>query len=171
MKPKGNTSRWRRWLKLCGIGTEEGLGHEYLQDPDIHVVLRAKYLYIAYMRDLCEDLALETGFDENEAFAIKLAFDEILTNAFEHGCTHPGDDKIEIRISFAGTGAFVCIRDPGGKPFDYRRYKGFHEKFPDAIGSGLCLVDKFTGEWVVNTKSGEYTDVMFFKKKSEREEK
>ncbi len=144
---------------------------EHLKDPDIHVVLRAKYFYIAYVRDMCESLALEMGFSEDDAFGVKITIDEILTNAFEHGCTHPGSDKIEVKISFAGTGIFVCVRDPGGKVFDYRKYKGIEVASPDSVGSGLCLVDKFTDEWVVNTKPGEYTEVMSFKKKSEKEER
>ena len=150
---------------------ERDVVREHLSDPDIHIVLRAKYLYIAYMRDLCESMALGMGFGENDAFGIKLVVDEILTNAFEHGCTHPGNDKIDVKISFAGTGIFICVRDPGGIPFDYRKYKGVEVSSPDSVGSGLCLVDKFTDEWVVNTKPGEYTEVMSFKRKSEKEAK
>ena len=149
----------------------EDVGREHLSDPDIHMVLRAKYLYIAYMRDLCEGLALDMGFNENEAFGIKLAIDEVLTNAFEHGCTHPGSDTIDIKISFAGTGIFICVRDSEGKQFDHKKYRGIVVSSPGSIGTGLCLVDMFTDEWVVNTKPGEYTDVMFFKRKSEKEER
>ena len=167
---KGNTGRWLRQLLSPSKGKKDA-GREHLSDPDIHVVLRAKYLYIAHMRDLCESLALEMGFSEDDAFGIKLVVDEILTNAFEHGCTHPGNDKIDFKVSFAGTGIFICVRDPGGKPFDYRKYKGFEVSSPDSVGSGLCLVDKFTDEWVVNTKPGEYTEVMSFKRKSGKEER
>ena len=148
---------------------KEDAGREYLSDPDIHIVLHAKYLYISYMRDLCEGLALEMGFNVDDAFGIKLVVDEILTNAFEHGCSHPGDDKIDFKVSFAGTGIFICVRDPGGKSFDHTKYKGFEASSPDSIGSGLCLVDKFSDEWVVNTKPDEYTEVMSFKRKSEKE--
>lgn len=156
---------------LTPSGPEKDMGREHSKTPDIHVVLRAKYLYIAYIRDLCGGLAREMGFSEGDAFGIKLVVDEIVTNAFEHGCTHPGDDKIDVKISFAGTGIFICVRDPGGKLFDHRKYRGFEANSPDSIGSGLCLVDKFSDEWVVDAKSGEYTEVMFFKRKSEKEEK
>jgi anti-sigma regulatory factor (Ser/Thr protein kinase) len=168
MSKAGDTGRWLRQL-LTPSKEGKDLNREHLGDPDIHVVLRAKYLYIAYVRDLCESLALDMGFSEDDAFGIKLVVDEIVTNAFEHGCTHPGNDKIEVKVSFAGTGIFISVRDPGGKVFDHRKYRGFEANSPDSIGSGLCLIDKFTDEWVVNAKTGEYTEVMAFKKKSDKE--
>ena len=66
---KGDTGRWLRQL-LTPSKAENDMGREYLSDPDIHVVLRAKYLYIAYMRDLCESLSLEVGFCEGELNSI-----------------------------------------------------------------------------------------------------
>lgn len=167
---KKDTGKWLRQL-LSPSKAGKDVGSEHLSDPDIHIVLRAKHRCIAYMRDLCESLALDVGFNEDDAFGIKLAIDEILTNAFEHGCTYPGSDKVDIKISFAGTKIFICVRDSRGKQFDYRKYKGIEVRSPGSIGTGLCLVDRFTDEWVVNTKPGEYTDVMFFKRKSEKEER
>ena len=133
-------------------------------EPDvIHIVFPARHFYLGHMRDLCEKLVIERGFNQMEALQIKVAFDEILTNAFKHGCTHYGQDKIDVQISTDSSGVFVCVRDPGGKPFNYKQYREFDQKFPDSSRTGLHLVDKFADGWAVNTKLGKYTEVTFFK--------
>lgn len=149
------------------IEPEEGFKREETGEPDVvRIVFPARHFYLAHMRDLCEKLVLEGGFNLAEALKIKVAFDEVLTNAFKHGCTNYGRDKIDVQISLDGAGIFVCVRDPGGKPFDYKRYREFDKKFPDSSRTGLHLVDKFTDGWSVNTKPGKYTEVTFFKNHS-----
>jgi len=119
---------------------------------------------------MCEKLVAGTGFTQDEIFAVKLAFDEVLTNAFMHGSTHPGDDRIEIKLSIVEGGIYARVRDSGGKRFDYRKYKDFRTKFPQEIGTGLTLVDEFTDGWTVKTVEGEYTEVMFYKKKAKNDD-
>ncbi len=140
------------------------------EEPDIRISLLARFRYIMCMRDMCEKLAAGTGFTKDEIFAVKLAFDEVLTNAFMHGCVHPGDDRIEIRLSIVEGGIYARVRDPGGKKFDYRKYKDFRTKRPQEIGTGLTLVDEFTDGWTVKTEEGEYTEVMFYKKKAKEDD-
>lgn len=159
-------------LQEVPIEQEEKLGRKETGEPDVvHIVFPARHFYLGHMRDLCEKLVLERGFDQMEALQIKVAFDEVLTNAFKHGCTHYGRDKIDVQISTDAAGVFVCVRDPGGKPFDYKRYREFDDKFPDSSRTGLHLVDKFTDGWSVNTKRGKYTEVTFFKNHPQKEGK
>ena len=135
---------------------------------DVHIVFRARYFYIAYMRDLCDKLAIEMGFGQDEVFKLKLAMDEVLTNAIEHGCSNYGENRIDVKISFAEDGITVRVRDSGGKGFDDKMYRGNSEGEPGSIRSGLCLVDRFTDIWEVHTSPNEYTEVVFFKRKTEK---
>lgn len=143
----------------------------HLEKPDVHVVFHAKYSSLACMRDLCASLASNAGFNEDDVFDVTLAFDEILTNAFEHGCRHPGDDNIDVKISFAGSSISVYVRDQGGKSFDYRKYKGDRVDVSHSTVTGLHLVNKFADGWAVEIQPDEYTEVMFFKRKSKEEKK
>lgn len=156
------------------VHPEEKIHREKLGETDvIRISIPARYFYLSHMRNLCERLALEMGFSKTEAMRIKVSFDEVLTNAFKHGCKNYGHDKISIQISFDDAGIFVHIRDPGGRPFDYKKYREFDKKFPDSSRTGLHLVDKFSDGWAVNTKLGKYTEVSFFKNRpqSDQEEK
>ncbi len=150
------------------VEPEEKLGRGKTGEPDVvRIVFPARHFYLAHMRDLCEKLALEGGFNRDEALRIKVVFDEVLTNAFKHGCIHYGRDKIDVQISLDTAGIFVCVRDPGGTVFNYKQYREFDKKFPDSSRTGLHLVDKFTDGWSVNTKPGKYTEVTFFKNRSQ----
>ncbi len=154
--------------KHVSVEPEEKLGWEKTGEADVvRIAFPARHFYLTHMRDLCEKLALQGGFNQNEALKIKVAFDEVLTNAFKHGCIHYGRDKIDVQISLDTAGVFVCVRDPGGTVFDYKRYREFDKKFPDSSRTGLHLVDKFTDGWSVNTKPGKYTEVAFFKNRSQ----
>jgi anti-sigma regulatory factor (Ser/Thr protein kinase) len=147
----------------------EPSGKVSTEHEDVHVVFRARYFYIAYMRDLCDKLATEMGFEHDEVFELKLAMDEVLTNALEHGCSHYGEDRVDVRISFIDDGMSINVRDPGGKSFDHTRYRGGVEADPGGVRSGLCLIDKFMDSWEVNTNPDKYTEVIFFKKKTRKE--
>ncbi len=122
-----------------------------------------RYLYVSILRDLIERLSQEIGFSDLDAFKIKVAADEILTNAFKHGCPAYADNKIRVRVTLDRKGIFVRVRDEGGIPFDYKKYREFDTKFPDSSRTGLHLVDKFMDGWVVDAREGEYTEVSFYK--------
>lgn len=122
-----------------------------------------RYLYIPLVRDICEKLAREIGFSDIDCFKIKVAADEVFSNAFKHGSPKYGDNLITVKITLDRKGIFVRVRDEGGIPFNYKRYREFDRNFPDSSRTGLHLVEKFMDGWVVNTKKGEYTEVSFFK--------
>ncbi len=150
---------------------EEGKKKDLVESDVIRIVFPGRHFYLAHMRDLCEKLAVERGFKKNDAMRIKVAFDEVLTNAFKHGCSDYGHDKIDVQISFDDSGIFVIVRDPGGKSFDYKRYGEFDKQFPDSSRTGLHLVSKFMDGWAVNIKPGKYTEVSFFKNRPQEEGK
>ncbi len=122
-----------------------------------------RYLYIPIVRDICDQLAREIGFSDIDCFKIKVAADEVFSNAFKHGSPKHGDNLITVKVTLDRKGIFIRVRDEGGIPFNYKRYRDFDRKFPDSSRTGLHLVDKFMDGWVVNTKKGEYTEVSFFK--------
>lgn len=64
------------------------------------------------------DLATEQGFDKGSAFAIRLALEEALTNAFEHG--HRGHTREPVRVEYRVDDRAVDVavedRGPGFDP-------------------------------------------------------
>jgi anti-sigma regulatory factor (Ser/Thr protein kinase) len=64
-------------------------------------------------------------------------------------------------------GITVVVRDEGGLPFDYQRYKsGRRELEPGSVKSGLDIVDKIMDSWAVRTEEGKFTEVVFRKKRA-----
>lgn len=122
-----------------------------------------RYLYIDIFRDLVERLARQIGFLDLDAFKIKVCADEVFTNAFKHGCPQQHENTIIVKVTLDRKGIFVRVRDEGGVPFDYRKYRDFDVKFPNSSRTGLHLVDKFMDGWIANTKPGESTEVSFYK--------
>ncbi len=122
-----------------------------------------RHLYVPIVRDICDQLAREIGFSDIDCYKIKVAADEVFSNAFKHGSPKHGDNLITVKVTLDRKGIFIRVRDEGGIPFNYKRYRDFDRKFPDSSRTGLHLVDKFMDGWVVNTKKGEYTEVSFFK--------
>lgn len=62
-------------------------------------------------------LASEAGFPEETALDLRLALEEILTNAVRHGGIRGPGDRIFVRLSCDEAGIEVEVRDPGA-PFD-----------------------------------------------------
>lgn len=64
------------------------------------------------------DLAAEHGFDKGSVFAIRLALEEAITNAFEHGHSRLRDEqvRVEYRIDPAAVDVAVEDRGPGFDP-------------------------------------------------------
>ncbi|MFC1672359.1 ATP-binding protein [Planctomycetota bacterium] len=150
--------------------TDTGIFRRLPEDPDVHIQLKARYQYIRCMRDMCESLASRSGFNANDTYAIKLTFDEVLTNAFLHGCDHPSDDVIDVYITIQENGIYMRVRDPGGKRFDYRKYKNWRDQHPEGIGTGLALLDEFADGWTVLLEEGTYTEFMFYRKKTKEDQ-
>ena len=62
-------------------------------------------------------LASEAGFSEETALDLRLALEEVLTNAVLHGGARGPEDRISVRLSCDEAGIAVEVRDPGA-PFD-----------------------------------------------------
>lgn len=127
----------------------------------------SRHLYIPVVRDLCERLARQAGFSEMDCFKIKVTADEVFSNAFRHGSPEYGDNVIDVLINIDRKGLFVRVRDQGGVPFNFKRFRESDSDIPSDDRSGLHLVDKFVDGWVVNIKPGEYTEVSFIKNREE----
>lgn len=141
-----------------------------IEGDTINLEFPGRYLFIPVVRDVCEQLARQAGFSEMDCFKIKVSADEVFSNAFRHGSPDYGDDKIHVVIKLAHDGILVRVRDEGGIPFDFRRFRR-HDESGDSDGldvnrlSGMHLVDKFVDNWTVSIEEGTYTEVAFYKKK------
>ncbi len=144
---------------------------ERLRDLDavagdlIELRFPGRYVYIPIVRDACEQLARQSGFSETDCFKIKVTADEVFSNAFRHGSPEYGENTIEVTIKIDPAGMLVRVRDQGGVPFNFKRFRDAESTNPAADRSGLHLVDRFVDNWVVNIKQGEYTEVTFYKRK------
>jgi anti-sigma regulatory factor (Ser/Thr protein kinase) len=129
-----------------------------------------RFFYLAIFRDMVERLAMEIGFSDIDCFKVKVAADEVFTNAFKHGCPAYAENQIVVAITLDRQGIFVRVRDEAGVPFDHRRFKEWDERCPDATRTGLCLVNQFMDDWQVETREGEYTEISFFKSRERSSE-
>jgi len=126
----------------------------------------SRFMYIRHARDLCEHLASTIGFSELDRYHIKVAADEICTNAFKHGSPEYGHSRILLKLTLDRRGIFVQVRDQGGNPFNDAAYRKFDKAHPETSRTGLRLVNKFVDGWGVETVSGQYTEVTFYKLRS-----
>ena len=64
------------------------------------------------------DLATQHGFDKGSVFAIRLALEEAITNAFEHGHSSLRDEQVRVdyRVDTAAVDVAVEDRGPGFDP-------------------------------------------------------
>jgi len=72
---------------------------------------------IGRCRDLVERACLAAGATEDEAFALKLAVDEAVSNIVEHGYAGRGDGRFRVRFEADDEALRVVVRDEG-TPFD-----------------------------------------------------
>lgn len=96
---------------------------------------------------------VECGYCENAAFAIKLALEEAMTNAFRHGNKYDPSKSIVIRYEVTKDQARIEVIDEG---------EGFNEKdVPDPTqdgyiarphGRGIMLMRSYLDEVVFNEK-------------------
>ena len=124
----------------------------------------------AIFRSLCEGLAQQAGFSPHDAFLIKLAADEVFTNAVVHGSERYGVSRVHADIVLDNDGMTVLVRDEGGLPFNYHRYQaGRVEIAPKSAQSGLDIIDRVMDSWAVRTEQGKFTEVIFRKKRASKE--
>ncbi|MDP7034531.1 MAG: ATP-binding protein [Planctomycetota bacterium] len=158
-------------LESGAVGYDEvdlPVSDDDLQGEVIRLELPARHMYIAYFRDFCEKLARDVGFSESNAFKIKVAADEVFSNAFEHGSPSYGGNKIQAKITTNRDGMHVRVRDQAGVPFDVTRYQDTLAVDETQRRSGLHLLSEFTDGWWVKTEQGMYTEISFQKNRKSR---
>lgn len=93
------------------------------------------------------DLAAEHGFDKGSVFAIRLALEEAITNAFEHGHSNLRDEqvRVEYRVDPASVDVAVEDRGPG---FDPARLPDptLEENLAKPSGRGVMLMRAYMTE-------------------------
>jgi anti-sigma regulatory factor (Ser/Thr protein kinase) len=131
------------------------------------VTFPARRVHAAVFRCICESLATQAGFTGRDVFMIKLAADEVFTNAVTHGSEAYGVSRIYSDIVLDNEGMTVTVRDEAGRPFNYHTFQSRRgEERPGAVKSGLDLVDRVMDSWAVRTEHGKYTEVTFRKRRA-----
>ncbi|MCK5683046.1 SpoIIE family protein phosphatase [bacterium] len=96
------------------------------QPSDLHVETVTKVENLGIVLDsIIKRLVISEKFDEDTIFSIKVAIDEAICNAFEHGNKYKKNKKVKINLSFLDD----CIRigfEDEGPGFNY-------DNIPDAI--------------------------------------
>lgn len=134
----------------------------------IRITFPAKRAHARVFRALCESVAQQANFGPREIFMIKLAADEVFTNAVIHGSTCYGRSRITSDIVVDDEGITILVRDEGGRPFDYQRHQVTEKgTAPQAKQrSGLDIVAQTMDSWAVRIEQGKFTEVIFRKKRS-----
>ncbi|MBE7560161.1 ATP-binding protein [bacterium] len=104
------------------------------------------------------DHASERGYDENAHFALRLALDEALANAYDHGNRRRSDRRIRVTYEITPHRVKVVVGDEGDG-FDHH---GLDDPREDAAldrthGRGIFLIQQFMSEVRFNEKGNEIT--------------
>ncbi len=104
---------------------------------------------LAKARDIIKNIALEVGFNEEEAGKIILASDEAVTNVIKHAYKYSKEGEILITISFIKNKFSISISDKG-KSFDFKKIKDpdlqKYYKEKRVGGLGIYLMKKLMDE-------------------------
>jgi serine/threonine-protein kinase RsbW len=97
-------------------------------------------------------LARQHGFEDGSLFAIRLALEEAITNAFEHGHEHIQDETIlvEYRVDPSSVDIAVQDRGPGFNP-DRLPDPTAMENIAKPSGRGVMLMRAYMTEVRFNT--------------------
>lgn len=92
-------------------------------------------------------------FDENSLFAIRLALDEALINAYRHGNREGDDRRIKVRLEFPGEQVAIEVEDEGDG-FDWRVLPDPRsgEQIDRTHGRGIFLIRQFMETTEFNEK-------------------
>ena len=109
----------------------------------------------------------ERAWDPADVFAIRLALDEAVANAIEHGNRHDPEKKVQLSAEISGERILVSIQDEGpGFSFDSIRDPTLEENLEIPQGRGLFLIKNFmTRVW--HNESG---NIIYMEKRPQREE-
>jgi len=101
----------------------------------------------AFMTRLLDE-AREAGVSESASFAIRLAIEEAITNAFVHGHKDVDEDtpiRVEYRVSGSGVEVAVEDRGPGFEP-DALADPTLDENLDKPSGRGVMLMRAYMHE-------------------------
>ena len=83
-------------------------------------------------------------WNPSDVFAIRLALDEAVANAIEHGNRHDPEKKVQLCAESSGERILVSIQDEGpGFSFDSIRDPTLEENLEIPQGRGLFLIRNF----------------------------
>ena len=108
----------------------------------IDITLHEAFYPTGEVRDFIETVCYKWGFSSKEAYHIKTAMDEALTNIVRHAYKKtPG--KIKIQITFAHDKMTIKIKD-WGKPIARKKRTGPADlvKRKKDHGLGLVMIDR-----------------------------
>lgn len=93
------------------------------------------------------DLAAEQGFDKGSVFAIRLALEEAITNAFEHGHSNLRDEQVRVEYSVNPAAVDVAVEDRG-PGFDPAKLPDptLEENLAKPSGRGVMLMRAYMTE-------------------------
>lgn len=86
-----------------------------MSDPRVEVArISNDPAAIAALRNRLVKILDQAGFSEASTFAVRLAFEEALSNAFRHGHRGlPGDEPVEVRLQIDHERAEIVVEDQG----------------------------------------------------------
>jgi len=136
-----------------------------LQRPDEPehgaVALRRDRAAIDELADRLLEALRRMGYPESSRFALRLAYEEAIANAFQHGAAGRPDAVIDVRWRIDPQEARVVVADHG-PGFDPRALPDptSPEQLTKPTGRGLLLMRAYTSELRHNDKGNTVTLIL-----------
>ena len=107
------------------------------------------------------------AWDPGDVFAIRLALDEAVANAIEHGNRRDPEKKVQLSAEISGDRILVSIQDEGpGFSFDSIRDPTLEENLEIPRGRGRFLIRNFmTRVW-----HNDRGNIIYMEKRPQKEE-
>ncbi len=125
------------------------------------VALRRDRAAIDALADRILNAARRMGFPESSRFALRLAYEEAVANAFQHGATGRPDAVIDVRWRVGPQEARITVADHG-PGFDPTALPD--PTAPDQLdkptGRGVMLMRAYTSELRYNDKGNTVTLIL-----------
>ena len=103
---------------------------------------------IQRVRDRLVTLLQHQGFSDSETFAVRLAFEEAISNAFRHGhCSLPTPQPVEVSLRATEREVWIAVQD-AGPGFDPRSIPDptAEQNLEKPSGRGLMLMRAYMTE-------------------------
>ena len=107
------------------------------------------------------------GYQNSEVFAIKLAFEEALSNAIKHGSHYDSKKHVQIVLDIDSKRVILGISDQG-QGFDLSKVPDptTDENLEKPTGRGIMLMKAYMDEVTYNKKGNQVRMVKFKNQKS-----